>query len=166
MLARARCDSVIRRTALSIPAEFLPRILLCSGLPATSVLTIIQKLGHIMETAHDRPAIFAKLLAPITLSGSKVGYRGNKRDMAVKRKMLARITAYFRIYEIPFPVANPFLASLLEEKDFSDHNETTKVPQKPIGRTGSDMPLIGTVNSATSLLSELSNFETFAVLEY
>jgi hypothetical protein len=119
-----------------------------------------------METAPDRHEIFAKLLAPIALSGCKIGYRGNKRDMAVKRNILARLTTYFRIYEIPFPVANPFLASLLEEKDNSDLNETTKGTLKQIGRTGGDISLIGTVNSTTSLLSELNNFEIFAVLEY
>ena len=164
MLAKARCDNIAQRTAVSIPVEFLPRILLCSGLSRSSVLAIIQKLGHIVEKSIKRHEVIKNLMEPTILRGWNMGYIENKRDKATKKKLLARIAAYFRLFEIAFPAENPFLACLLEEQDFNDLIKVTKSTQINIRRTGSDRG--GNMESTAPFLSELCNFEISPTIEY
>ena len=132
MLAKARCANIVRRTVLSIPPEFLPRILLCSGLSQSSVTTIIERLGHV------------------------VGAVGNKQFIPSNRKLLARIAAYFRIYNISVPTENLFLTKLLNE---NDSIEAAKDGPKKIKGMGSQ--LVGKTDYATTFLSELSNVEIY-----
>jgi hypothetical protein len=131
MLAKARCANIVRRTVLSIPPEFLPRILLCSGLSQSSVTTIIERLGHIVDF-------------------------GNKQFIPSNRKLLARIAAYFRIYNISVPTENLFLTKLLNE---NDSIEAAKDGPKKIKGMGSE--LVGKTDYAPTFLSELSNLEIY-----
>ena len=163
MLAKARCDNISQRTAVSIPVEFLPRILFCSGLSRSSVLAIIQKLGHIVEKSNKRHEVIENLMEPTILRGWNTGYIENKRDKATKKKLLARIAAYFRLFDIEFPAENPFLECLLEE-DFNDLIKVTKSTQINIRRTGSDRG--GNMESTAPFLSELCNFEISPTIEY
>ena len=163
MLAKARCDNIAQRTAVSIPVEFLPRILFCSGLSRSSVLAIIQKLGHIVEKSNKRHEVIENLMEPTILRGWNTGYIENKRDKATKKKLLARIAAYFRLFDIEFPAENPFLACLLGE-DFNDLIKVTKSTQINIRRTGRDRE--GNMESTAPFLSELCNFEISPTIEY
>lgn len=156
MLAKAKCDDIVRRAALTIPVEFLPRILLCSGLSRSSVITILLKLGQVIDSAQDKHEMLRKLLAPTTLSECNTGQiRSKKND--IKKKLLGSIAAYFSLYTISFTVANPFLFSLMEEIDFSDIGGTTSEMHKKIKKTGSEVG--GSMDSATTFLSILRNFE-------
>jgi hypothetical protein len=156
MLAKAKCDEIVRRAASTIPVEFLPHILLCSGLSRSSVVTIIQKLGQVVGSAHDKHEMLQKLLAPRTVSGLNAGQTGNKLN-AINKKLLGSISAYFRFYMISFPTANPFLSSLTEDIAFSDSGNTTKETHKKI--KGTDSEIVGSTHSATSFLSVLGNLE-------
>ena len=135
MLAKARCANIVRRTVLSIPPEFLPRILLCSGLSQSSVTTIIERLGHVVD-----------FNGPV----------GNKQCIPSNRKLLARIAAYFRIYNISVPTENLFLTKLLNE---NDSIEAAKDGPKKVKGMGSQ--LVGKTGYATTFLSELSNVEIY-----
>jgi hypothetical protein len=143
MLSKARCKSIVRRTILSVPVEFLPRILLCSGLSQSSVLTVIRRLGHVD---------FAQVLGGWNLESS-----GNKQKMSFNRKLQASIAAYFRLYNISFPTPNLFLARLLSESDSNDYKETTTETQKKTKGMGNNV--VGMMGYTSSFLSELSTFE-------
>ena len=156
MLANARCDNVIRRTALSIPAKYLIPVLLCSGLTRPLVTVIFQKLGHIIESAHEKQDTLAELMAPITTSASTKSHTGNKGKIFTDRKMLARIAAYVRLHEISFPTVNPFITCLLEAKQLSDRNEASNRTQQQ----KNSMTKISTtreMEAATSFLSDMMN---------
>ena len=164
MLAKARCDNIIRRSALSIPDEFLSRVLFCSGLSRPSVIIIIQKLGNLVEAARDRHDVVEILLAPINSNGWNIGQTGKKQEVTTKRKIFDRIAAYCRLYTISFPAANPFLVILLDEAELSDFNEAFKGTQPQIIRTNTDNT--GTMDSATSFLLELGDVKTVAAMEH
>lgn len=98
MLAKARSDSIARRAALSAPAKFLPRLLLCSGLPRASLLTMIDRLGRIGDTAAEKNEVYLRLLDPSTSSEWDIGRVGHRRE--VSRKLLGRLSAYLRLNEV------------------------------------------------------------------
>ena len=154
MLAQARCEGFAQRAALTIPEDFLPRILLCSGLSRSSVTTIIQRLGHIVDSAHDKDEVIGRLLKQ--RSEWNAGNIG-KKQTTTKKKLLGCIAAYFRLYKISFPVVNPFLASLMEDNDFNDPNTSTKATQKKI--KGTDREEVGSTYSTISFLFTLRNSE-------
>ncbi len=147
MLAKARCKNIVRRTVLSIPPEFLPRILLCSGLSQSSVITIIERLGHAADSAQ---ALIGWNMGPVVR---------NKLNMTSNRMLLASIAAYFRIYNISVPTANLFLTKLLNENDSIDRKEAAKDGSKKIKGMGSE--IVGMTDYVTSFLSELSNVEIY-----
>jgi hypothetical protein len=158
MLAKARCDTIVQRTALTIPVECLTGILLCSGLPRVSVITIVERLGQTVELAHDRHDTIATLLEPITSIGWTLVNAGSKQEKSTKRNILARIAAYVRIYEISFPSANLFLSSLMEDKEARDLNKGIQPHVERIGITGS-------MESASTLLCEVGDYTSFSAME-
>ena len=152
---KAKSDDIVRRAVLTIPVELLPRILLCSGLSRSSVIAILQKLGQVVDSAHDKQEILGKLLAPPTLSGCNTWQtRGKQND--TKRKLLGSIAAYFSLYMISFTDANPFLSSLREGIDASDIDGATKETIKKVKGTSE---VEGSMDSATSFLSFLQKAE-------
>lgn len=96
MLAKARSDSIARRVALSAPVTYLPRLLLCSGLPRASLLTMIDRLGLLGESALDMDMTFRELLAPSASSQWDIGRMGQKKE--ISRKLLGRLSAYARLF--------------------------------------------------------------------
>jgi integrator complex subunit 1 len=98
MLAKSRSDFIAKRAALAAPTPFLPRLLLCSGLPRASLLTMIDRLGRLGEKAVDVNKTFNQLLVPSASSEWDVGRLGHRRE--VTRKLLGRISAYSRMYNL------------------------------------------------------------------
>jgi hypothetical protein len=84
---------------LSAPAIFLPRLLLCSGLPRSSLITMIDRLGRLGDASDNMNALYARLLVPSASSEWDVSRIGSKRDVA--RQLLGRLSAYIRVYQIP-----------------------------------------------------------------
>ncbi|GAX12642.1 hypothetical protein FisN_13Lh110 [Fistulifera solaris] len=98
MLAKARSDAIARRAALSAPASFLPRLLLCSGLPRASLLTMIDRLGRLGQRAPDMTATYLELMVPSASSHWDIGRIGTKRQ--ISRKLLGRLTSYMGLHGI------------------------------------------------------------------
>jgi len=74
------------------PDVFLPRILLCCGLPQSSFLSMIERLDKLGESSTDADKCFSILLAPSTAPDWGVGYN-LKRDI-ITRKLYGRVKAY------------------------------------------------------------------------
>ena len=100
MLAKARSDVIARRAALSAPASFLPRLLLCSGLPRASLLTMIDRLGRLGHRAVDMTETYLDLLVPSATSHWDIGRIGTRRQ--ISRKLLGRLTSYMTLHGIDF----------------------------------------------------------------
>jgi len=98
MLARSRSDFVAKRAALTAPTSFIPRLLLCSGLPQASLLFMIDRLGKLGERAENLDKLYTKLLVPSATSEWDIGRVGKKKE--VSRKLLGRLSAYARMYKI------------------------------------------------------------------
>jgi integrator complex subunit 1 len=98
MLAKSRSDFIAKRAALTAPTSFLPRLLLCSGLPRASLLTMVDRLGRLGEKAADTNKAFNQLLAPSALSEWDIGRLGHRRD--ISRKLFGRLSAYSRMYNL------------------------------------------------------------------
>ncbi len=98
MLAKARSDAIARRAALSAPASFLPRLLLCSGLPRASLMTMIDRLGRLGQRAPDMTATYLDLMAPSASSHWDIGRIGTKRQ--ISRKLLGRLTSCISLHGI------------------------------------------------------------------
>ena len=98
MLAKSKSDYIARRAALSAPTAFLPRLLLCSGLPQTSFVTIVDRLGKLGD-ANDPTKVYRDLLTPSATTHWGFGQLGSRRDIA--RKIIGRVAAYADLYNSP-----------------------------------------------------------------
>ena len=92
LLAKSRSDYIARRAALSAPAKFLPRLLLCSGLPKSSLLTMIDRVGKLGEKSESLDKVYRELLMPSATMDWGFGQIGTRREIA--RKLLGRLSAY------------------------------------------------------------------------
>ncbi len=98
MLARSRSDFIAKRAALTAPTSFLPRLLLCSGLPRASLLSMIDRLGKLGDKAGDLDKTYSQLLVPSASSEWDIGRLGRRKD--VSRKLLGRLSAYAHMHEL------------------------------------------------------------------
>ena len=87
MLVKSHCELIARRSVLSAPDIFLPRLLLCCGLPQSSFTTILDRLHDLGQSAPDKGKHFRQLLS----SSSGLGVL--KRHTIV-RMLMGRISAY------------------------------------------------------------------------
>jgi len=129
MLAKARSDVIARRAALTAPTGFLPRLLLCSGLPRASLLTMIDRLGKMGDGSSEKDAVFNKLLVPSAASEWDIGRLGQRREVA--RKLLGRLSAYLRLNDVSVDkdkstISTTFLEWLSQE---CSSNEKSKKPR-------------------------------------
>lgn len=92
MLAKSLSDNIARRAALSAPAKFLPRLLLCSGLPKSSLLTMIDRVGKLGEQSDSIDKVYRELLMPSATMDWGFGQIGTRREIA--RKLIGRLSAY------------------------------------------------------------------------
>ena len=166
VLAKARSDSLARRAALSAPARYLPRLLLCSGLPRASLLTMIDRLGRLGDSMDKNDDIYLKLLAPSASSEWDAGRVSPRRETA--RKLLGRISAYLRLNDISLQsktldVSTTFLAWLANECRSS--NETKPARSKlSKTRTAAAQSLLS-VASASTILSTIETGRESSVTE-
>ncbi|KAL3939586.1 MAG: hypothetical protein SGBAC_005714 [Bacillariaceae sp.] len=98
MLAKSRSDFIAKRAALTAPIGVLTRLLLCSGLPRASLLTMIDRLGKVGDKAESKDKAFNQLLASSATSEWDIGRLGPRRE--VQRKLLGRLSAYSRMYDL------------------------------------------------------------------
>jgi len=155
MLAKSRSDFLARRAALTAPTIILPRLLLCSGLPRSSLLTMIDRLGKLGDNAPDQSQVFNQLLMPSATTDWGIGHLGNRRELA--RKLLGRLSAYLRIktdilkVEETENMSMTFLKWLSRECHSQD--KTRKSRQKKSLKVNSSEHLLN-VSAASSILSK------------
>jgi len=161
MLAKARSDLIAKRAALSAPLFFLPRLLLCSGLPRTSLLTMIDRLGRLGDSSPERDEVFLRLLVPSASSEWDIGRVGHRRD--VSRKLIGRLSAYLRMNKVPLgddnaEVSMSFLKWLSEEC-MSNIEEPKALRQKK-PKSVSAPVCLSTLKHASSFLSTFASEES------
>lgn len=155
MLARSRSDFVAKRAALTAPTGFLTRLLLCSGLPRASLLTMIDRLGRVGDKANDTGKTFNQLLVSSATSEWDIGRLGCRRE--VSRKLLGRLSAYSRIYELsklkgPECVSFTFLDWLSESCKSSARQQKSKKKQKQAPPEG-----FASIGAMSSIFRNLPN---------
>ena len=94
LLAKSRTDFIARRAALSAPTKFLPRLLLCSGLPHSSLITMIDRLGILGARSKDANKIYRDLMIPSATSDWSISHVGGRKELA--RKLIGRLSAYLK----------------------------------------------------------------------
>jgi hypothetical protein len=182
MLARSRSDFIAKRAALTAPTGFLPRLLLCSGLPRASLLTMIDRLGRLGDKAQDKEKVFNQLLVPSAASEWDIGRLGRRRE--VSRKMMGRLSAYSRMFQLSKLegediISFTFLEWLSEscrlaEKPRKSKPKKEKAPSstlfssiksaESILQTLAEQPLDSAQKSCTRLDGDASNMTKFRVL--
>jgi len=168
MLAKARSDTIARRAALTAPTMFLPRLLLCSGLPRASLLTMIDRLGKLAETSETRDDVYNQLLMSSATSQWDIGRLGHRREVA--RKLLGRLTAYMRLNNLSVgegdaSISTSFLKWLAHECSMTKKDRPRKLKTgKPKVKSASlDMSELA---KAASFLETLGDANAFAGLYF
>lgn len=159
MLAKSRSAVIARRAALSAPTLFLPRLLLCSGLPPPSLLTMIDRLGKLGDKADDRDLVFKNLVMPSATNQWATLYPANRKELA--RKLVGRLSAYLHLNKAPLDksVSSSFLEWLSEE--CSSHTKPKKSRTTKKGAKV-DQTVLGPLLSSASgglIVSTLSNVD-------
>jgi hypothetical protein len=133
MLAKSRSDRIARRAALSAPSDYLPRLLMCSGLPRASLVTMIDRLGHLGDTnAEEKGDVYRQLLE--SCASREFDREGMEGTTITAKKLLGRVSAYIRLFELPFNVgpasiSASFLSWLTVESQRSDLASDRKRPK-------------------------------------
>lgn len=156
MLAKARSDTIARRAALTAPTGFLPRLLLCSGLPRASLLTMIDRLGKMGEVAEEPDHVFNKLLTPSATSQWDIGRLGHRREIA--RKLLGRLSAYLRMNSVSVSKEETTISTLFLVWLTEDCSAKEK-PKKPKNKQKAKFAAMETtmLNEASSFLETLGD---------
>eukprot|EP00980_Cylindrotheca_fusiformis_P019890 scaffold7000_cov132-Cylindrotheca_fusiformis.AAC.3 len=159
MLARSRSDFVAKRAALTAPTGFLTRLLLCSGLPRASLLTMIDRLGRVGDNAKDKSRTYNQLLVSSATSEWDIGRLGRRRE--VSRKLLGRLSAYSRIYELS-KLHGPECVSFTFLKWLSESCNSTDKQRKSISKKSKQSPPASFANFKRlgSLFRDLSESDT------
>lgn len=158
MLAKARSDSLARRAALSAPAGFLSRLLLCSGLPRASLLTMIDRLGRLGDAAENKDSVYEKLLAPSAESEWDVGRMGHRLE--ISRKLLGRLSAYLRLHAVSSNgensnISTTFLVWLTEDCKSNHDKKRHQVKFKKSKAAANTF--LSCMSSASSTLARIAN---------
>lgn len=158
MLAKSRSESLAKRAALSAPADFLPRLLLCSTLPRASLLAMIDKLGRLGDAASDKNDLYANLMSPSALSEWDIGRVGLRRELA--HKLLGRLSAYLRIHAVSLnekgsDISTTFLSWLTDECRSS--SDKAAKPKHKKTKTAAPIGVLADLATASSLLSSIKN---------
>lgn len=155
LLAKSRSDLIARRAAMSAPDEFLPRLLLCSGLPKASLLTMLNRLGRLGDSAQNSVLLYRSLLTPSASSEWDIGRVGRRRD--ISRKLLGRLSAYIRLNNIdlgldPLKVSRTFLDWLSAE---CSTNASKACKAKPKNLKTENPRLLSRVGERSPSLTEI-----------
>lgn len=158
MLAKSRSDALARRAALSAPAGYLSRLLLCSGLPCASLLTMIDRLGRLGVATESKDDVYVKLLAPSASSEWDVGRAGHNRD--ISRKLLGRLSAYLRLHTVSLQGENSDVSTifLVWLSDYCKSNHDM-IPNKAKNKKSkiSENQFLTSLTSASSVLLRIQN---------
>ncbi|KAL3924917.1 MAG: hypothetical protein SGILL_000752 [Bacillariaceae sp.] len=154
MLAKSRSDYIAKKAALTAPTGFIPRLLLCSGLSRASLLTMVDRLGKLGESADDMNKAFSQLLVPSASSEWDIGRLGHRREIA--RKLLGRISAYSRMYDLPSLSAENSM-SFAFVKWMSETCQSVDKPVKPKTKKQKAQPtrVFTSVENAGQLLTDI-----------
>ena len=105
---KSQSELIARRAVLAVPDIFLPRLLLCCGLPQSSFTTLIHRLNAISKNVKDTDKQFRQLVSSTNGLGSM------KRTIFI-RMLLGRISAYKRLF---YKNENEHLKDLLSNSSF------------------------------------------------
>lgn len=156
MLAKARSDVIARRAALSAPASFLPRLLLCSGLPRASLLTMVDRLGRLGQRAVDMTETYLDLLVPPASSHWDIGRIGTRRQ--ISRKLLGRLTSYMTLHGIDFSENNTEVSTTfvkwLSQTYLGDGTKTMKGKEKKSKHSRSRSAVVSLLKTVKSELED------------
>mmetsp|Transcript_59446 Transcript_59446/g.145493 ORF Transcript_59446/g.145493 Transcript_59446/m.145493 type:complete len:1801 (-) Transcript_59446:117-5519(-) len=169
MLAKAGSDFIAKRAALAAPTSYLPRLLLCSGLPKASLVTMVDRLGKLSDESDDKAKVYNHVLLSYAASTWDIGRLGTRRE--ISRKLLGRISAYQRMYNLSgekddngelinfaFVKWLPDACQVTESKSskLKTKFKKPKIEQTSISIT-SGKDILGTIDEADSLLGLVPN---------
>ncbi|CAN0351804.1 unnamed protein product, partial [Discosporangium mesarthrocarpum] len=97
-LGQAPSPHMSELAARNIPPLLLPRLLLASGLSLRCVLTTLARLDGVPKSAAQADLVYQDLVAPQAQIKWGVGKTRTTKD--VKAKLLRRVRAYLRSYDI------------------------------------------------------------------
>lgn len=149
MLAKARGNMIARRAALSAPASFLPRLLLCSGLPRASFLTMVDRLGHLGDSATSKDQLYLELLVQKASSEWDLGRVGNRLELS--RNLLGRLSAYMRLFKVSQDEFSSTFLYWLAQEAKSKHEQIAQKQKIKKERPNSSSALIS-LTGASSIL--------------
>ncbi len=95
LLATSNSDIIAKQAALSVPDIFLPRLLLCCGLPKTSLVTMLERLSKLGASTPNPAKLYNDLIC--TSAVSEWGLQKGNR-MTIKKRLHGRIASYLRIF--------------------------------------------------------------------
>lgn len=155
MLARSRSDFIAKRAALTAPTSFLPRLLLCSGLPRASLLSMIDRLGRLGDSADDLEKTYNQLLVPSASSEWDIGRLGRRKG--VSRKLLGRLSAYSQMYQLS-NLNNDEKISVTFLSWLSECSQGHDKPRKPKSRKEkSVISLFSTIDNCDTIIDMMTN---------
>ncbi|KAL7500440.1 hypothetical protein ACHAWT_008914, partial [Skeletonema menzelii] len=95
LLATSNSDAIAKQAALSVPDVFLPRLLLCCGMPKTSLFTMLERLSKLGASVSDPSKLYNELI-----STSAVSEWGLQKGtlITIKKRLHGRIASYLRIF--------------------------------------------------------------------
>lgn len=159
MLAKSKSDYIARRAALSAPSKFLPRLLLCSGLPKSSLLTMIDRIGKLGEKSESPEKVYRELLMPSATLAWGFGQIGTRREIA--RKLVGRLSAYISmggdsVEKLSDDISFTFIAWLSEECQPPEKPRKGRPLKKAI-KAGLASNIAAKLVDAESLLSKITD---------
>ena len=162
MLAKSQSDNIARRAALSAPSKFLPRLLLCSGLPQSSLLTMIDRVGKLGEKSCDVDKVYRELLMPSATTDWGIGQVGSRRETA--RKIIGRLSAYLSaseksLEELSHEVSFTFIRWLSDECRPQEKAKKGKFFKRFI-KSGIVMDTLQRLTEAESMLQKVNLLES------
>lgn len=110
MLAKSKRDVIAKRSIQSTPDIYLPRLMLCCGLPSSSFTTIITRLDRLGETSSNKDKTFKQLL-----SNSIKGELSSVKRITMTRMLLGRINAHLTLER---KMNNVNATDLIEKSNF------------------------------------------------
>ncbi len=95
LLATSNSDIIAKQAALSVPDIFLPRLLLCCGMPKTSLVTMLERLSKLGASTPNPAKLYNDLICSSAVSEWGL-QKGNR--ITIKKRLHGRIASYLRIF--------------------------------------------------------------------
>eukprot|EP00581_Thalassiosira_minuscula_P003929 CAMPEP_0183747604 /NCGR_PEP_ID=MMETSP0737-20130205/67347_1 /TAXON_ID=385413 /ORGANISM="Thalassiosira miniscula, Strain CCMP1093" /LENGTH=2129 /DNA_ID=CAMNT_0025983317 /DNA_START=37 /DNA_END=6424 /DNA_ORIENTATION=+ len=157
LLAKARAEKVAKHAALSAPNIFLPRLLLCCGMPSTSFYTMLSRLDRMGESSTDSGKTYEEIISPAAVSEWGLPGIGSRR--IIKRKLYGRILAYLRVHGNHKPERRTHTLNTSKSSFLSWLSAENNCPEKT-KRTNPDIQATTSVfNNAISCMTDSDDFD-------